>query len=49
MNIATVGSIGPPHFKSTLWITRPGFRVSYRGYPAELVIERDGKIIKTVR
>ena len=31
------------------WISlEPGFRVTYKGYPAELVIERDGKIIKTV-
>ena len=31
------------------WVSlEPGFRVSYKGYPAQLVIERDGKIIKTV-
>ena len=31
------------------WVSlEPGFRVSYQGYPAELVIERDGKIIKKV-
>ena len=31
------------------WISlEPGFRVSYKGYPAELVIERDGKIIKNI-
>jgi len=31
------------------WVSlEPGFRVTYKGYPAELVIERDGKIIKTV-
>ena len=31
------------------WVSlEPGFRVIYKGYPAELVIERDGKIIKTV-
>jgi hypothetical protein len=31
------------------WVSLvPGFRVSYKGYPAELVIERDGKIIKKV-
>jgi hypothetical protein len=31
------------------WVSlEPGARVSYKGYPAELVIERDGKIIKTV-
>ena len=31
------------------WVSlEPGFRVSYKGYPAQLVIERDGRIIKTV-
>ena len=31
------------------WVSlEPGFRVFDKGYPAELVIERDGKIIKTV-
>src|SRR5215472_14838659 len=31
------------------WVSlEPRFRVSYKGYPAQLVIERDGKIIKTV-
>jgi hypothetical protein len=31
------------------WVSlEPGFRVFDKGYPLELVIERDGKIIKTV-
>ena len=31
------------------WVSlEPGFRVFDKGYPLKLVIERDGKIIKTV-
>ena len=31
------------------WVPlEPGFRVFYTGYPAKLVIERDGKIIKNI-
>jgi hypothetical protein len=29
-----------------IWVSlEPGYRVFYKGYPAQLVIERDGKII----
>ena len=29
-----------------IWVAlKPGYRVFYEGYPAKLVIERDGKII----
>jgi hypothetical protein len=29
-----------------IWVSlEPGYRVFYKGYPAKLVIERDGKII----
>ena len=31
------------------WVSlEPGFRVFYKGYPAQLVIERGGKIIKNI-
>jgi len=31
------------------WVSlEPGFRVFHKGYPAKLVIERNGKIIKNI-
>jgi len=33
-------------WQAGIWVSlEPGYRVFYKGYPAQLVIERDGKII----
>jgi hypothetical protein len=33
-------------WQAGIWVSlEPGYRVFYEGYPAKLVIERDGKII----
>jgi hypothetical protein len=49
-NSVRIAKRGQPNSpEAGTWVSlEPGFRVSYKGYPAELVIERDGKIIKTV-
>jgi len=45
-----LGKRGQPNTpEAGTWVPlEPGFRVFYTGYPAKVVIERDGKIIKNI-
>jgi len=47
VRIAKRGQPNSP--QSGTWVSlEPGFRVFHKGYPAKLVIERNGKIIKNI-